>query len=83
MGRARGFFAVLALLFVIGVSGLVHFSQNQFHASENVRNVDIVGLPGGGAACGAAIFGVIFALVGGRRPTEDNNPPGEQPPPPH
>jgi hypothetical protein len=81
MGRSRGIFAVLALLLVIGVSSLVHFSQNLFHASENVRSVDVVGLSGGGAACGAAIFGVIFSLVRGRRPTEDKNPPGKQPPP--
>ncbi len=80
MDRSRGIFAVLALLFVIGVSGLVHSSQNLFHASENVRSVDIVGLSGGGAACGAAIFGVIFILVRGRRPTEDNNLPSKQPP---
>lgn len=80
MGRSKGFFAVLALLFVIGVSGLVRSSQNLFHASENVRSVDIVGLSGGGAACGAAIFGIIFVLVGGSRPTEDKNPPGKQPP---
>ena len=81
MGRSKGIFALFALLVVIGVSSLVHFSQNLFHASDNVRIVDVVGLSGGGAACGAAIFGVIFALVGGRRPTEDKNPPGKQPPP--
>jgi hypothetical protein len=81
MGPSKGFFAVLALLLVIGVSGLVHFSQNLLHASDNVRNVDVVGLSGGGAACGAALFGVIFALVGGRRPTEAANPPGGQLPP--
>lgn len=79
MGRSKGIFAVFALLFFIGVSGLVRSSQNLFHASENVRSVDIVGLSGGGAACGAAIFGVIFTLVAGRRPTEDKNPPGKQP----
>ncbi len=72
MGRSRGFFAVLALLFAIGINGLIHFSQNLFHASENMRSVDVVGLSGGGAACGAAIVSVIFALVGGRRPTEEN-----------
>jgi hypothetical protein len=27
-----------------------------------VRLVDVVGLSGGGAACGAALFGFIFAL---------------------
>jgi len=28
-----------------------------------VRMVDVVGVSGGGAACGAALFGFIFALV--------------------
>ena len=82
MGRAKGFFAVLALLVVIGVGSLVRFSQNLFQASESVRSVDVVGLSGGGAACGAALFGIIFAVVGGRRPTEDQKPPDKQPPPP-
>jgi hypothetical protein len=82
MDRSRGIFAVLALLFVTGVGSLVRFSDNLFHASENVRSVDIFGLSGGGAACGAAIFGVIFILVSGRRrPTEDKNPSDKQPPP--
>ena len=81
MDRSRGIFAVLGLLFFIGVGGLVRSSQNLFHASENVRSVDIVGLSGGGAACGAAIFGVIFVLIRGTRPTEHKNPPTKQPPP--
>lgn len=55
MERSKPNFAVLALLFVIGVSTLLHFSHN-------VRIVDVVGLSGGGAACGAAMFGFIFAL---------------------
>ena len=63
MERSKPNLAVLALLFFIGVSGLFHFSQNLFHFSQNVRIVDVVGLSGGGAACGAAMFGVIFALV--------------------
>jgi hypothetical protein len=82
MDRSRGIFAVLAMLLLIGISGMVHASQNLFHASENVRSVDIVGLSGGGAACGAAIFGVIFfTLARGKRPTEDKNPLAKQPPP--
>jgi hypothetical protein len=55
--------AVMALVFLIGVSSLFRFSQNLFHFSQNVRMVDVVGLSGGGAACGAALFGFIFALV--------------------
>ena len=63
MDRSKPSRAVLALLFVIGVSGLFRFSHNLFHFSQNVRIVDVVGLSGGGAACGAAMFGFIFAFV--------------------
>ena len=55
--------AAMAVLFIIGVGSLFRFSQNLFHFSQNVRVVDVVGLSGGGAACGAALFGFIFALV--------------------
>jgi len=63
MERSKPNLAVLAMLFFIGVSSLFRFSQNLFHFSQNVRIVDVVGLSGGGAALGAAIFGVIFALI--------------------
>ena len=63
MGRSKPNFAVLGLLFVMGVSSLFRFSQNLFHFSQNVRIVDVVGLSGGGAACGAAIFGFIYTLM--------------------
>ena len=56
MERSKPNLAVLAMLFIIGVSSLVHFSNN-------VRMVDVVGLSGGGAACGAALFGFIFTLI--------------------
>jgi hypothetical protein len=62
MERAKPHLGVLALLSFIGVSNLFHFSQNLFHLSQNVRIVDVVGLSGGGAACGAALFGFIFAI---------------------
>ena len=62
MGSAKPHLGVLVLLFFVGVSNLVHFSQNLFHLSQNVRVVDVVGVSGGGAACGAALFGFIFAL---------------------
>jgi len=55
--------AALVLLFIIGVSSLFRFSQNLFHLSQHVRIVDVVGLSGGGAACGAAMFGLIFAVM--------------------
>lgn len=63
MKRPRPNVAVLALLFIFGISSLFRFSQNLFHFSQNVRVVDIVGLSGGGAACGAALFGLIFRLM--------------------
>ena len=63
MERSRPNPAALAMLFIIGIAGLVRFSQNLFQYSQNVRTVDVVGLSGGGAACGAAMFGIIYALV--------------------
>ena len=60
MERPKPNLAVLAMLFFIGVSSLFRFSQNLFHLSQNVRAVDVVGLSGGGAAGGAAMFGIIF-----------------------
>jgi len=60
MQRSKPNLAVLALLFVIGAGSLFRFSQN-------VRTVDVVGLAGGGAALGAAIFGFIFVLMGRRK----------------
>ena len=55
MERSTPNLAVLAILFIIGVGSLARFSHN-------VRTVDVVGLAGGGAACGAALFGLIWAL---------------------
>ena len=55
--------AAMSVLFMIGVGSLFRFSQNLFHFSQNVRIVDVVGVSGGGAACGAAMFGLIFALM--------------------
>ena len=62
MDRSRPNPAVMVLIFLIGVGSLIRFSQNLFHLSQNVRMVDVVGISGGGAACGAALFGFIFAL---------------------
>ncbi len=67
MERSKPNLAVMVMLFFIGASSLVRFSQSLFQASQNVRLVDVVGLSGGGAACGAAIFGFIFALVSRNR----------------
>jgi hypothetical protein len=55
MQRSTPNLAVMAMLFVIGVSTLLRFSQH-------VRLVDAVGLSGGGAACGAAMFGIIYGV---------------------
>ena len=63
MERSKPNLVVLPLLFLIGVSSRLHFSHNLFNFSQNVRIVDVVGLSGGGAACGAAMFGFIFALM--------------------
>ncbi len=63
MGRSKPNLAGMAVLLFVGAAGLFHFSQNLFHFSQNVRIVDVVGLSGGGAACGAALFGFIFALM--------------------
>ena len=63
MERSKPNLAVLAVLFVIGAGSLFRYSQNLFHFSQNVRIVDVVGLSGGGAALGAAIFGFIFVLM--------------------
>jgi hypothetical protein len=56
-------FGVSALLLLIGVVSLYRFTENLFHFAQNVRTVDVVGLTGGGAACGAAIFSFVFAMV--------------------
>jgi hypothetical protein len=63
MERSKPNLAVMALIFILGIGSLVRFSQNLFHFSQNVRLVDVVGISGGGAACGAAIFGFVFALM--------------------
>jgi hypothetical protein len=62
MDRSRPNLAVMTMIFFIGLSTLLRFSHNLFHFSHDVRMVDVVGLSGGGAACGAALFGFIFAL---------------------
>jgi hypothetical protein len=63
MKSPRVNFGVSALLLLIGVVSLSRFTENLFHFAQNVRTVDVVGLTGGGAACGAAIFSFVFALI--------------------
>ncbi len=55
MERSQPNLVTLAMVFLIGAGTLFHFSHN-------VRSVDVVGLAGGGAACGVALFGFIRAL---------------------
>jgi hypothetical protein len=56
MERSRSNSAVLAMLAIIGVGAIVRFSHD-------VRGVQVVGLTGGGAACGAALCGFIWAVM--------------------
>ncbi len=60
-------FGVSVLLLLIGATTLVRFSENLFRFCPNARMVDVFGLSGGGAACGAAVFGFVFALIAGNR----------------
>jgi hypothetical protein len=62
MERKKPNLAVFALLFTFGVGALFRFAGNLYHFAQNVRTVDVVGVSGGGAACGAALFGFIAAL---------------------
>ena len=63
MNRSKPNLAVMALLFIFGIGSLFRFSQNLFQFCQNVRIVDVIGISGGGAACGAAMFGFIFKLM--------------------
>lgn len=56
MERSRSNLAVLAMLVVLGVGAIVRFSHD-------VRGVQVVGLTGGGAACGAALCGFIWTFM--------------------
>jgi hypothetical protein len=55
MERFKPNLAVLAMLVIVGLGAIVRFSQD-------VRIVQVVGLSGGGAACGAALVGLIWAF---------------------
>ena len=49
-------FPVLVLPVLLGVGSIVRFSSD-------VRPVQVVGISGGGAACGVALFSFIFAAI--------------------
>ena len=55
MERFKPNLAVLAMLVIVGLGAIVRFSQD-------VRIVQVVGLSGGGAACGAALVGLLWAF---------------------
>ena len=55
MERFKPDLAILAMLVIIGVGAILRFSQD-------VRSVAVVGIAGGGEACGAALLGFIWAL---------------------
>jgi hypothetical protein len=56
MERSRPNVAVLAMLVVMGAGAIARFSHD-------VRTVQVVGLTGGGAACGVALCGFIWTLM--------------------
>jgi hypothetical protein len=56
MERSRSNWAVVAMLVIVGAGAIVRFSHD-------VRTVQVVGLTGGGAACGAALCGFIWAFM--------------------
>lgn len=55
MEQSKPNFAIFALLVIIGIGAIARFSTD-------VRAVQVVGISGGGAACGVALFGFISAL---------------------
>ncbi len=55
MERSKSNLPVLAMLVIIGLGAIIRFSQG-------VRIVQVIGLSGGGAACGAALVGFIWAF---------------------
>jgi hypothetical protein len=60
MKRSRSDLAVLAMLVIVGVGAIMRFS-------DGVRVVQVVGLAGGGAACGVALCGFIWAVMERRK----------------
>ena len=63
MDRSKAVIGLMAMLFFIGVGGLLRYSQKLFDSSENVRIVHVIGIIGAGMTCGASITGVIGTVV--------------------
>jgi hypothetical protein len=68
MRRSMSLIAAMMPALIVGLICLNHFSQN-------VRTMDFIGLAAGGAACGAALTGIIVALVGRIRSPQDKTLP--------
>jgi hypothetical protein len=75
MDRSKAVIGIMAMLFFMGVGGLLRYSEKLLDSSENVRMVHIIGLIASGMNVGASIVGVIAAVVLRRtRATTDNRP---------
>ena len=57
MKSSRRFLPVVGILFIVGMSGIVRFSQN-------VRSVDVAGLSGSGFALGVGFVLLILGFTG-------------------
>ena len=61
MESSRRFLPLVGVLFIVGIAGLVRFSQN-------VRSVDVVGLTGSGFALGVGFVLLIVGAAGKIKP---------------
>ena len=57
MESSRRFLPLVGVLFIVGMAGLVRFSQN-------VRSVDVVGLTGSGFALGVGFVLLVLGFAG-------------------
>lgn len=72
MRRFRPNLALMAFLFLIGVSSVIRHS-------ENARFHDVIGLTAGGFALGAAFILTILTVMGRISPRENSKSLGKQP----
>jgi len=61
MERSRSFLPLVGVLFIVGIVGLVRFSQN-------MRSVDVVGLTGSGFALGVGFVLLLLGFAGKIKP---------------
>lgn len=64
MGRKGRLALSFAPFLFIGVFTVINFSGKLLESSENVRVAHLIGLSSGGAVCGLALAGIVFALTG-------------------